>query len=241
MPTHIPAFFNIGHRGAPLLVPPGNTLTGLLRAVEVGAQMLEVDVRRTRDDVLILDHENVHTIAGVEVPIRDRSLSHWQKYAEDEGYNLATLDEAFDLAAQWDVGLMLDFKEVGTEALLARAIRRSRFPLERLLVAGAADSSRRILRSLDPRIPLSLTLELEDARQITPKLLSELDTEAITWHYRLINPPIAEILQRREIRVYAWTVDTATEMRRLRDTCHVDGIITNSPDLLRSIQSDSPS
>lgn len=233
MAPELCSFPIVGHRGAPFLVPPGNTLASLRRASEVGAQMLEVDVRRTRDDVLILDHENVHLLDGAEVPLRERSFTQWRQHGGEWGEALTTLPEAFTLAGELGVGLMLDFKEPGTESLIARAIRKSGFPLERLLVAGASTTSRRILRSLDPRIPLSLTLDFEQKEAITPALLIELDTEAVTWHYRLLTPEIVSILHRRDILVYAWTVDLTEDMRRMRHVCHVDGIITNSPDMLK--------
>ena len=235
MASELRSFPVVGHRGAPFLVPPGNTLASLRRAVDAGAQMLEVDVRRTRDDVLILDHENVHLLDGAEVPLRDRSFTQWRRHGGDWGDTLTTLQEAFTLAGECNVGLMLDFKELGTESLVARAIRNSGFPRECLLVAGAGTSSRRILRSLDPRIPLSLTLDVEQKDAITPALLLDLDTEAVTWHHRLLTPEIVGILHRRDILVYAWTVDLSEDMRRMRHVCGVDGIITNSPDMLRQV------
>ena len=235
MASELRAFPIVGHRGAPFLEPPGNTLASLRRAVEAGAQMLEVDVRRTRDDALILDHENVHLLDGVEVPLRYRSFSQWRQHGGDWGHFLLTLEEALAFAMEAEVGLMLDFKEPGTEGMIARAIRKSRFPLSSLLVAGAGETSRRILRGLDPRIPLSLTLDMDEALLITSRLLLELDTEAVTWHYRLLTPQLVEILHRRDILVYAWTVDLTEDMRRMIEVCRVDGIITNSPDLLRSI------
>ena len=235
MASELRAFPIVGHRGAPFLEPPGNTLASLRRAVEAGAQMLEVDVRRTRDDVLILDHENVHLLDGEEVPLRDRSFSQWQKHGGDWGEALLTLEKVLALAMEAEVGLMLDFKEPGTEVLIARVIRKSGFPLSSLLVAGAGDVSRRILRGLDPRIPLSLTLDMDEASRITPQLLLDLDTEAVTWHHRLLMPRIVDILHRRDILVYAWTVDLTEDMRRMIEVCHVDGIITNSPDMLKAI------
>jgi len=42
------SFHRVGYRGAPALVPPGGTVASLRKAVEVGANMLMVDVRRTR-------------------------------------------------------------------------------------------------------------------------------------------------------------------------------------------------
>jgi len=235
MASELRSFPIIGHRGAPFLVPPGNTLASLRRAVEVGAQMLEVDVRRTRDDVLILDHESVHLLDGEEVPLWDRSFHQWRQHSGEWGEDLTTLDDAFALAAEAGVGLMLDFKEPGTESLVARAIRHSGFPLNALLVAGAGDASRRILRSLDPRIPLSLTLDVDQKHLITPALLLELDSEAVTWHYRLLTPELVDILHRRDKLVYAWTVDLSEDMRRMSQVCKVDGIISNSPDMLRKI------
>jgi glycerophosphoryl diester phosphodiesterase len=235
MASPLRAFPIIGHRGAPLLEPPGNTLVSLLRAVEAGAEMLEVDVRRTRDDVLILDHENVHLMDGEEVPLRDRSFSQWRRHGGDWGQSLLTLEDVFVLALEAEVGLMLDFKEPGTEGMVARAIRKSQFPLSSLLVAGAGETSRRILRGLDPRIPLSLTLDMDEASIITPQLLLELDTEAVTWHHRLLTPQLVEILHRRDILVYAWTVDLTEDMRRMIEVCRVDGIITNSPDMLKRL------
>lgn len=128
---------------------------------------------------------------------------------------------------------MLDFKEAETEALLARTIRRSGFPLDSLLVTGANETSRRILRGLDPRIPLGLTLDWEAGHRITPAFFPKLDTEAVAWHHRLLAAPLVDMLHRRNILVYAWTVDAPEDMRRMRHLFHVDGIITHSPDILR--------
>lgn len=235
MASELRAFPIVGQRGAPFQVPPGNTLASLRRAIDIGAEMLEIDVRRTRDDILVLDQENVHLMGGEEKPLRDFSYRHWRQHGGEWGGALTRLDDAMALARERGVGLILDFKEPGTEALLARAIRASGFPLASVLVAGAGETSRKILRGLDPRIPLSLTLDMDQAGLVTPKLLLEVDTEAVTWHHRLLTPSIVEILHRRDILVYAFTVDMAEDMRRMRYVCKVDGIITNSPDVLKSL------
>jgi glycerophosphoryl diester phosphodiesterase len=235
MASELRPFPIVGHRGSPFLVPPGNTLASFRRAIEAGAQMIEADVRRTRDDVLILDHENVHLLDGQEVPLWDRSFRQWREHGGEWGESLTTLEDVFALAEEAGVGLMLDFKEPGTESLVARAIRRFQFPREALLVAGAGETSRRILRGLDPRIPLSLTLDIDQKALITPQLLVNLDTEAVTWHHHLLTPEIVGILHSRDILVYAWTVDLSEDMRRMHHVCKVDGIITNSPDMLRKV------
>ena len=235
MASELRAFSIVGQRGAPLLEPPGNTRPSLLRAISAGATMLEVDVRRTRDDALVLDQESVHLLDGEEVPLRDRSLSQWRQNGGEWGHALLTLNEALALAMDAGVGLMLDLKEPGTEGLIARTVRRVKFPLTHLLIAGAADVSRRILRGLDPRLPLSHSLDIGDAALITPRLLLELDTEAVTWHHRLLTPEIVEILHRRDLLVYATHAELTEDMRRMHSLCRVDGIVTSSPDMLKQV------
>ncbi len=235
MASQLRAFSIVGQRGAPLLEPPGNTRASLLRAITAGAAMLEVDVRRTRDDALVLDQENVHLLDGEEVPLRDRSLSQWRQHGGEWGQTLLTLEEALLLAQDAGVGLMLDFKEPGAEGLLARSLRKAKFPASDLLITGANEVSRRILRSLDPRLPLSHSLDVGDAALITSRLLLELDTQAVTWHHRLLTPELVKILHRRDILVYATNAELSEDMRRMHLVCCVDGVVTASPDLLKQI------
>jgi glycerophosphoryl diester phosphodiesterase len=234
MPSRIQAFEIVGQRGAPILAPPGNTATSLRKAVELGARMLEVDVRRTRDDVLVLNQNTACWVAGEETPLEALSYAQWRDYTYETDAPLASLQEAFHIASQHHVGLMLDFKEPGTESLLARAIRASGFPMAHLLVAGAPEPIRHRLSVLDPTIPLSLTFTSDDAPVIDAKLLAAIDTDAVTWHHRLLTAGIVKVLRLRSIRVYALDVNLLDDMKRMREV-GVDGIMTDSPDLLRSL------
>lgn len=235
MASRIRAFPIVGHRGAPVQAPPGNTMESLRKAVEMGARMVSVNVRCTHDDVLVIYHEAIRRLDGVEVPIREHSFSRWQSYTADTDLPLIPLTDVFAWAKRSHIGLMLDFQEPGTEAALARAVRQSEVPMDNLLICGADAHSRQMIRSLDPRIPLSHTLLMEDAPVIDARLLASLDTDAVTWHSRLLTPPIVKVLHLREIVVYGWEVDLREEMVRLRQSCDVDGIVTNLPDMLYAL------
>ncbi len=197
--------------------------------------MLMVDVRRTSDDVLVIDHEAVRMLDDREVPIRDRSYADWSRKTADTEAPITKLDEVFAIAKNSSVGLILDLREPGTEALIARAIRQSGLPQNWVTVASPDDTTRTIMRGLDPRIPLAHTLRAEDVGKIDAKLLGGLDVQAVTWYHKLITPAVVNVLRARNIQVFGWTVDLAEDMRRLRDTCRVDGIITNFPDILRGL------
>ncbi len=235
MPRLSAPYFCIGHRGAPALLPPGNTLASLQKAIEVGAQMLEVDVRRTADAVLVLSHDPEQPVQGQMVALRDHPYAWWQQATAETEVPIMTLSEVLDFAQQAQVGLMLDFKEAGMEEALIRAVSESGFPMDRVIVVGAGTQSRVLLRALNPDLILSLTLDHQAAGQITPGLIDALDTDAVTWHYTLLTPEIVTALHQKGLLVYPWTVDTPEEMRRLYEECHVDGIITNAPHLLQAL------
>lgn len=235
MASRIRSFSNVGHRGAPVFLPPGNTLESLHKAVEMGARMVSVNVRSTRDEVLVIYHAAARRLDGVETLIREHDFARWQSYTADTDLPLTPLRDVMRWAKSAQVGLMLDFADVGTESALARAIRHSGLPFDSLLVVGAQEPSRQILRSLDPRIPLAHTLALEDHAFVDARLLATLDTDAVTWHSRLLTPAVVKVLHLREIVVYGWQVDLRDEMLRLREACGVDGIVTNLPDLLAGL------
>jgi glycerophosphoryl diester phosphodiesterase len=84
-------FARVGHRGAPALVPE-NTLRSLVAAVELGCDMLELDVMPLRDGRIVLAHSRR------EVPSE-----------------LAALEAALALCSEQfpNVGLQLDVKRRG--------------------------------------------------------------------------------------------------------------------------------
>lgn len=235
MASRIRVFPIVGHRGAPVFLPPGNTLESLRKAIDMGAQAVSVNVRSTRDEVLVVYHAAARRLDGIETPLREHSFDRWQAYTADTDLPLTPLADVLDWAKHAGVGVMLDFAEAGTEAALARVLRQSGLSFDSLLVVGADGASRATLRSLDPRLPLAHTLGAGDRVSITSGLLAGLDTDAVVWHSRLLTAPIVKVLHLREIAVYGWQVDLRDEMLRLRETCGVDGIVTNLPDVLAAL------
>ena len=61
----------IAHRGASGMVGQDNTLESFQKAIEIGADMVEFDVRQTKDKVLIVHHDKNFA----DTPIAWRSLS----------------------------------------------------------------------------------------------------------------------------------------------------------------------
>lgn len=107
----------IGHMGS-CADRPGNTLAGIRRAIEAGAHVAEVDVRTTKDGVLVCLHDpEVDRTTDGKGKVADLTLAEVKKLdagskfdAKFRGERVPTLREVLELA-KGKIGVMLDLKE----------------------------------------------------------------------------------------------------------------------------------
>lgn len=80
MQTHRPLI--VGHRGAKGLAPE-NTIKGFEKALEYDIDMIEFDIRQTKDDVLIVIHKHLRTAEGHNFVVRRTNYEDLLKYDPD--------------------------------------------------------------------------------------------------------------------------------------------------------------
>lgn len=107
----------IAHRGASYLAPE-NTLSAFRKAVEIGADGVEMDVQQTSDKKLVIHHDyiiDLHTdIKGkiydmTEGELKELDFGSWKDAAyKDE--KIATLEEALALCKELDTRVQLEMK-----------------------------------------------------------------------------------------------------------------------------------
>jgi glycerophosphoryl diester phosphodiesterase len=232
------SWIKIGHRGAPREFP-ANTMQSFRRAVELGCDMVECDVRQARDGVLVLAHDaHVTEREGRSYRIAEQTGETLKNLDLGAGEGVPTLRE-LALWAQGRCAVMADMKceGDGVEQQVADAL--APLPPEAKIVPGAGAESRRVFRAYAPDLPLSLSLNHWEGNLLLAglagfgfaRMLAQIDTQAVTWEHPLLTAERIAALQKRGLRVYAWTVDDPDIMRRLI-TDGVDGIISNRPDLM---------
>ena len=224
----------VGHRGAPRVFP-ANTMRSFQHAIELGCTMVECDVRRAADSILVLAHDpHVCAADGTVCDIAAHTSDRLAALDLGAGEGVPLLTEL----AAWAQGrcrLMADMKceGDGVEALVAEALAPLS-PADKI-VPGAGSFSRELFRACDPALPLSFSLDGRDPNDLTDAqfqaYLDALTTDAVTWQYPLLTSERIAALHDRGLRVFAWTVDDADTMRRLAAD-GVDGIISNRADLL---------
>jgi glycerophosphoryl diester phosphodiesterase len=213
-------------------------MRGFARAVALGCDMVECDVRHAADGVLVLAHDpQVFDAAGRPFVIAEQPSDALAALDLGAGDGVPTLAQLVAWAAG-RCAVMADMKceGDGVEEAVVAALR----PLAReaKIVPGAGEASRRRFRALDPELPLSLSiggrLAAEMPDHAFDRRLETADTEAVTWEHPLLTEARIAALHSHGFRVFAWTVDDSELMRRLA-SWGVDGIISNRPDMLDEV------
>lgn len=231
----------IAHRGASAIAPP-NTLAAFAKALELGADGVELDVHLSADGVPIVIHDfTVDATTDGHGRVADLTLAQLKQLdvgsrfgAAFAGERIPTLEEALDILA----GRLLVNIELKSISLRDNGLERAVVALiERL---GASDAillssfnpfALRRVKKLAPHIPTGLLYTPSmPLRRGWPAWVAPL--EALHPEHTIVNMRTIAWAHRRGYRVYTWTVDDRAEMQRLI-ALGVDGIITNVPDVLR--------
>ncbi len=180
----------LGHRGCGRGVVEGqleNSLGSFLTAVELGVDWVEVDVRRTRDDVLIVAHHP----AGPDGAFY-ADLSAEQALGRG-ALLLDTLLEALPL----QVGVNLDVKSsmedapraphATTMGLLAPVARRQA-ARRQVLVTSFDAGALRVARELAPGLPLGLLTWVEFPVGQAVAAAAQLDVQVLALHGGSLKP-----------------------------------------------------
>lgn len=214
----------IAHRGASR-AERENTVEAFRRAAEMGADAVELDVRRSADGVLVVHHD-AHLADGRAIP---------DLAAADLPDRLPTLDQALDACAGMWVNVEIKHMpgEPGFDhdrTLAAQVVE--------LLRARGDDPDRWVISSFDLRT-------VERVRQLWPELPTAWLTLGATPEqirdlaaagHRALHPEVSQVSEamiaachEHGLALNTWTCDDPARMVELAGW-GIDGICTNVPD-----------
>ncbi|MEW6323167.1 MAG: glycerophosphodiester phosphodiesterase [Acidobacteriota bacterium] len=229
----------ISHRGVHDRFPE-NSVAAIQAAIELGADGVEIDLRRTRDGVIVVMHDDrVGTTR-----VADCSYSELLQSVP----SLATLEEA--LAAVGHRSFVdLELKEAGFEAEALEAasagLRPDGFMISSFLGRSLRNVARIALQSgRRPGPPTGLLVGgSASSRGLAARLGERLALERVRWfganvllvHQRLANRSLLRRAVQRSVPVMVWTVNEEALLRRFLSEPAVAGVITDRLELASQI------
>ena len=222
----------IAHRGASA-VARENTLEAFELAIEMGADVIEFDVRRTGAGVIVVHHDA--GIAGTDTVIAQATLGEVRQAAQSQGYQVPTLDDALRLCAD-RIALDIELKEGGYEAEIIRTAFQY-YDLRHVIFKSFDDATVRRLKEAEPKAIVGLLvgdsprMAMQDLFPVNR--LRACRADFVSPHCRLVKFGFMRRMRRMRMPVLVWTVDDVSSAEKLAQE-GVAGIITNTPDKIRS-------
>ncbi|WP_250148204.1 glycerophosphodiester phosphodiesterase family protein [Halomonas jincaotanensis] len=249
----------IAHRGSSMAAPE-NTLSAMLLALDEKADLIEIDVRLTRDDQVVLYHDrSMSRLTGDPRQLGELSREQLTEFDVGSwfgdayvGEPIPGLDEALE-SVRGRGQLMIDLKpDPGRELALVDAVmdtlRREAEAREVCQEDGGtvatcgnrdvidetllATMSPSLVREIKAREPAVATTLL--AQLILPGTLERRGFDALGLRHNRITDNEIRLARRLDYEIHAWTVNDRARMSQLIDL-GVDAIITDRPAALAEL------
>jgi len=206
------------------------------RAIRLGVDYVELDVRRTADGLLVNYHDDL-TPSG-----RPTGSLTYVDLKTELGAELLTIAELLDVVAG-RVGLHVDLKETGDQAGTIGMLLAHKAGAHFVVTTGDVESIRAV-KELFPEVQAGLTLgtDMKDAHAwatMTERLaelfpaarLKRSHADFVAAHQQLARLRLLRYCKGKRLPVWVWTVDETQEIERFMRDPRVTTLITNRPEV----------
>ena len=239
----VPRPWIIAHRGASE-EEPENTLRAFRRALALGADMVELDLHRSRDGHLVVIHDGrVDATTDGQGEVAALTLAELRRLDAGRGERIPTFEEALELPRE-GCGLYVELKGAGTAGPAVEAIRHHGLAAS-VIVGSFQPALIAEARARAPEIPISLLVRAAETDPAGAATASSAAYVHLCWERRSENPAddVTPALLREcraaGLGVILWHEERPAVIARLRGL-PVDGVCGNRPELLRGLKNATP-
>lgn len=232
-----------GHRGASGYAPE-NTLISFEKAMEMGADGIELDVQMTKDGQLVIIHDETINRTSDHVGwVKDFTLEELKQFNFNKNFpelgvqRIPTLREVFELIYPCDLVVNVEIKSniipyPGIEELVMKTVEACGMK-ERVVYSSFNHKSCVRLRELDPEAYIGFLFEdgFLDVAEYVRKHKGNALHPAL---YLLQDPQFMTDARKYGLDVNCWTVNEKEHML-LGCRMGLTSLITNYPDVARNI------
>lgn len=233
---HLNSVTITAHRGASKKAPE-NSLSAFEIAIEDGADVIELDVRQTKDGVVVVMHdENIKRVTGVNKKIGDLTYEELLQYNLDADHGkdfpnekIPTLREAIELIdgrADMNIELKPAKTDTNLETCVAALVEEYDLYDSCVVTSQTYDSIRKI-KQYDEKIKTVYVMSVAMGQFFDLEY-----ADAFSIKYIYANSEVVKRVHEAGKDIYVWTIDDERNLERMM-LLNVDSIITNRPDRLK--------
>ena len=217
------------HRGASGHEPE-NTLAAVEKAIELGADWIEVDVHAVEGELIAIHDEQLERTTNGTGYIRDKSLAHLRSLDAGKGQRIPTLREVLD-SVNRRAGINVELKGPKTAGLavsmIEEYVRERHWNYEQFIVSSFNRRQLRKIRNLNPLIRIGILIDRP--RRHYAIFAKRYDAYSVHAHINLASARFIARAHELGLKAFVYTVNSTEEIDRLQ-ALGVDGIFTDFPE-----------
>jgi glycerophosphoryl diester phosphodiesterase len=220
----------IAHRGNSFITLE-NSLAAIRSALSLHVNMIEIDIRMSRDNGLYVMHDKTTGRTAEEnIDIEQSTSEKINAILLKNGEPIPSLADMLALI-DGSCGLNLEIKSTGAGALTAQHLLASEYR-GHVLVSSFKEDEVLAAHGVLPGLPISLIFDTFAAREVTK--YKARGYTAISLSKKTVSKKLVDACHDQRIPVYVWTVDDEEEMK-IYIEWGVDGIFSNKPGVLKEV------
>ena len=224
----------IAHRACPLHAPE-NSLAGIRKAGELGADGVQIDLRRTLDGVPVLMHDrSPWRTARLPGPVR-LYPSFWLRRVRlrDSDERIPTLADALDALPE-GLRLAIEAMDASASPSILALLREQRLG-HRVLLSSYREQAIRYFVHEAPEMECVFARDATDPEGLRRFLedATRFGARGIAPHWDAVSPQLVGEAHDRGLRVYSMSHDLGSVAKKVSHG--LDGIVTDHPREVRAI------
>jgi glycerophosphoryl diester phosphodiesterase len=221
--------FCFGHRGA-CGHEPENTVRSVRKALELGADGIEVDVHFVDGQLVVIHDDTLQRTTNGHGRVTEKSFAYLRSLDAGLGERIPTLAEIFDAVnrrAVLNVELKGPHTAAPVAALISEYVKDRGWRFDDFLVSSFDHARIRETKQLCHEIRIGALIEK------TPRSLAQFAEALGAWSLhaskRCVTPALLEDAHRRGLKVFVFTINQPREIARMK-MLGVDGVFNDFPE-----------
>lgn len=216
----------IAHRGA-RAYEPENTLRSFNKAIEYGVDAIELDVRKTKDNEIVVIHsDDVNKTTNGNGKVNELTLEQIKKLVTEKDEPIPTLEEVLDSVGK-KVKILIEIKEKGIEEKTISLIHKKKL-LDKVIIISFHEEVLKKVREINDQVETGLVY----VRHKNPiKTALDLKAQYLLSLYRFTYSKNIKKAHENGLKIIVWTINNKEEAIEYKNK-GVDGIATDRPDVL---------
>lgn len=218
---------------------PENTIPAFQKAIEIGADWIELDVRQTMDGEIVVHHDaSLKRTAGVEKNIHDLSYAELRQYdvgswfsTSYQGLQVSTLDEVLRLY-KGKVKFIVELKPTGNEVDFEQRvidIMKHHKMQDDCIMASLNKNVLKHVKQVDPNVQTMYIMSIALGRVSDISFADQLSVEA-----SFVTRELLQSIHQKGKKLTAWTINQEDKVKQMI-YLGVDNIVSDDPSYVQQI------